>query len=168
MVLLAKHKTLSTVILIILMQMCFFYLQLLTALSDTNSVSTIDQASRVLFPAAFVAFHVFYWVSYLHADDDVGRRIPWMHIYIVSHIMLNHDIDLYHCHTKQRIGRRCPVLVWQRICFLPCSFGVRTTLQYRISTMEILTYLFATYFYSHSPCKQLVNIPIELVQQFKE
>ena len=34
-------------------------------LGDSNSVSKIDRASRILFPAAFLMFNTFYWRTYL-------------------------------------------------------------------------------------------------------
>lgn len=34
-----------------------------------NSVSRIDRLSRILFPSAFAAFHVFYWIHYISKDD---------------------------------------------------------------------------------------------------
>ena len=33
-----------------------------------NSVSRIDQASRIFFPTAFIGFHVFYWMTYLNTE----------------------------------------------------------------------------------------------------
>ncbi len=39
-----------------------------------NSVSTIDQISRCLFPLAFFIFHTVYWVSYLDGSDDIYSR----------------------------------------------------------------------------------------------
>lgn len=33
-----------------------------------NSVSRIDRLSRILFPSAFTAFHVFYWIHYISKD----------------------------------------------------------------------------------------------------
>ncbi len=38
-------------------------------------MSRIDQCARVLFPGAFIAFHIFYWTSYLNADDEVAYRL---------------------------------------------------------------------------------------------
>lgn|SRR6218665_769886 len=34
-----------------------------------NSVSRIDRLSRILFPSAFAAFHVFYWIHYISKED---------------------------------------------------------------------------------------------------
>ena len=34
-----------------------------------NSVSRIDKASRIFFPFVFIAFNVFYWITYL----DIGK-----------------------------------------------------------------------------------------------
>jgi len=35
-----------------------------------NSVSHIDRMARVLFPLAFVAFQLFYWLSYVQNDKE--------------------------------------------------------------------------------------------------
>ena len=40
-----------------------------------NSVSKIDQVSRVMFPAMFVSFQLFYWCWYLVRPSTVGTRI---------------------------------------------------------------------------------------------
>ena len=42
------------------------------------------------------------------------------------------------------------------------QYFIQPTITQDMFTMEILAYLFATYSYSHSPCKHLVNIPIEI------
>ena len=43
-------------------------LRLKLSIDDHNSVSRIDQASRILFPLVFISFHVFYWMTYLNKD----------------------------------------------------------------------------------------------------
>ena len=44
-------------------------LKLRTSLEGINSVSDIDRLARLLFPVAFTVFHIFYWFSYLNAED---------------------------------------------------------------------------------------------------
>ncbi|PSN48892.1 hypothetical protein C0J52_09671 [Blattella germanica] len=41
-----------------------------------NSVSHIDRAARILFPASFGLLNLFYWVVYYTCQDDFGWRDP--------------------------------------------------------------------------------------------
>ena len=50
-------------------------LQLELSPEGLNSVSRIDQASRLLFPVAFFGFHVFYWCTYLNKEAVAGMFI---------------------------------------------------------------------------------------------
>ena len=42
-----------------------------------NSVSRIDKASRIFFPFVFIAFNVFYWITYLDIGKD-GNVLIWV------------------------------------------------------------------------------------------
>lgn len=41
-----------------------------------NSVSYIDKAARVLFPASFGLLNLFYWVAYYTYQEEFGWRDP--------------------------------------------------------------------------------------------
>ena len=54
-------------------------LQMELSPGGVNSGSRIDQASRVLFPAAFIGFHLFYWMTYLNTETMASMFIhKWM------------------------------------------------------------------------------------------
>lgn len=40
-----------------------------------NSVSSIDKASRILFPIAFAIINYFYWHTFMLQDDDTDTRV---------------------------------------------------------------------------------------------
>ena len=70
-----------------------------------NSVSKIDQGSRIVFPVIFVAFNVFYWLHYLDADGPASMFPSWCRptSYI---IMLTHTKEVKNllAHTILRLG----------------------------------------------------------------
>lgn len=50
-------------------------LKIRSSLEGINSVSLVDKSARALFPLAFVIFHIFYWISYLNAEDQKVARV---------------------------------------------------------------------------------------------
>ena len=76
----------------------------------SNSVSKIDKVSRVIFPAIFLIFNIFYWTSYL--DGDVSAiQFTWD---------LSWHTDFLHClsrliYSKILCKNSITLLVWKPV-----------------------------------------------------